>query len=406
VSFSDFLSSGDDLLLIDDTIASSFEILQTNPPDRPWQTLGEPTKNKPSSLFTVECYNVLCDKYATRQQYGYCPSWALSWEYRKKYILSDIKKNSADILCLQEVETDQFYNFFQPELAKEGYEGIFAPKSRAKTMSENERKHVDGCAIFYRKRKFTLVKKHLVEFNQLAMSNAEGCDDMLNRVMTKDNIGLAALLQTKDAAFDDSDPPPDPSQLNQPLLVCTAHIHWDPEFCDVKLIQTMMLMSEVRTILEESATSFRPGATKTDPNSVPLILCGDLNSLPDSGVIEFLSSGRIAADHADFKELGYRDCLRKLSSTENKNEFTHPFKLARAYSGEELPYTNYTFDFKGIIDYIFYSRQHLSVLGQLGPLDQEWIKESKIVGFPHPHVPSDHFPLLVEMELTLDNKNH
>lgn len=30
------------------------------------------------------CYNVLCDKYATRQMYGYCPSWALSWEYRKK----------------------------------------------------------------------------------------------------------------------------------------------------------------------------------------------------------------------------------------------------------------------------------------------------------------------------------
>ena len=23
----------------------------------------------------------------------------------------------------------------------------------------------------------------------------------------------------------------------QNLLVCTAHIHWDPEFCDVKLIQ-------------------------------------------------------------------------------------------------------------------------------------------------------------------------
>jgi len=31
------------------------------------------------------------------------------------------------------------------------------------------------------------------------MANAEGSDDMLNRVMTKDNIGLAALLQTKDS---------------------------------------------------------------------------------------------------------------------------------------------------------------------------------------------------------------
>lgn len=30
------------------------------------------------------CYNVLCDKYATRQMYGYCPGWALMWDYRKK----------------------------------------------------------------------------------------------------------------------------------------------------------------------------------------------------------------------------------------------------------------------------------------------------------------------------------
>ena len=47
------------------------------------------------------CYNVLCDKYCTRQQYGYCPVWALSWEYRKKGILEDIKSLSADIISLQ-----------------------------------------------------------------------------------------------------------------------------------------------------------------------------------------------------------------------------------------------------------------------------------------------------------------
>lgn len=41
-----------------------------------------------------------------------------------------------------------------------------------------------------------------MEFNQLAMANSEGSDDMLNRVMPKDNIGLAALLKTKEAAWD------------------------------------------------------------------------------------------------------------------------------------------------------------------------------------------------------------
>lgn len=55
----------------------------------------------PSALFSVMCYNVLCDKYATRQLYGYCPSWALNWEYRKKSIMQEILGCNADIISLQ-----------------------------------------------------------------------------------------------------------------------------------------------------------------------------------------------------------------------------------------------------------------------------------------------------------------
>lgn len=51
---------------------------------------------------------------------------------------------------LQEIETEQFSNFFQPKLQQHGYDGIFSPKSRARTMTEEDRKYVDGCAIFYR----------------------------------------------------------------------------------------------------------------------------------------------------------------------------------------------------------------------------------------------------------------
>lgn len=46
-------------------------------------------------------YNVLCDKYATRQLYGYCPQWALDWDYRKNTILKEILQFNADILSLQ-----------------------------------------------------------------------------------------------------------------------------------------------------------------------------------------------------------------------------------------------------------------------------------------------------------------
>lgn len=40
-----------------------------------------------------------------------------------------------------------------------------------------------------------------MEFNQVAMANSEGSEVMLNRVMTKDNIGVAVLLEVNKDMF-------------------------------------------------------------------------------------------------------------------------------------------------------------------------------------------------------------
>lgn len=53
--------------------------------------------------FTVLSYNILSDTYATSDLYGYCPSWALSWPYRRQNLLREIVGYRADIICLQEV---------------------------------------------------------------------------------------------------------------------------------------------------------------------------------------------------------------------------------------------------------------------------------------------------------------
>lgn len=410
------------------------------PPRRPWMILAEPSQSGNTTIFTTMCYNVLCDKYATRQYYGYCPAWALTWEYRKKLILDDIKNFNADLITLQELETEQFYQFFLPELRQFDYDGIFSPKSRAKTMQEHDKKHVDGCAIFFKTSRFQIVKDYLIEFNQIAMATAEGSEDMLNRVMTKDNIGLAALLEVKqddssDLVLPNSKSPngngkdgsttsgsstnssnsvgsnltaaPNNKQL---LLVCTAHIHWDPEYCDVKLVQTLMFTNEIKQIIEQANREFRPHLNPTNApidlsTNIPVVICADLNSLPDSGVIQYLREGKILANHNDFKDLGYDSCLQKINQSDKPSELTHNLKLECAYDKEIMPHTNYTFDFKGMIDYIFYSRQQMRTVGLLGPLDMDWIKSNRVVGFPHPHVPSDHLPLMVELELFTNSSN-
>jgi hypothetical protein len=45
----------------------------------------------------------------------------------------------------------------------------------------------------------------------------------------------------------------------------------------------------------------RPGGHSKKEN-VQLLLCADFNSLPESGVIEFINNGKVAVNHPEFKE--------------------------------------------------------------------------------------------------------
>jgi len=56
-----------------------------------------------SGTFTVLSYNVLSEAYASNDLYNYCPSWALSWPYRRQNLLREIVGYRPDIICLQEV---------------------------------------------------------------------------------------------------------------------------------------------------------------------------------------------------------------------------------------------------------------------------------------------------------------
>lgn len=245
------------------------------------------------------------------------------------------------------------------------------------------------------------MEDYLIEFNQLAMAHAEGSESMLNRVMLRDNIGIAILLEVK--------PPSGSHMLPQHILVANAHIHWDPEFADVKLIQTVMLMNELDSIVMRAQSEKGIGFKTAVPGTpgVPVVACGDLNSLPDSSVVQYLINGRIPIDHTDLRDHGYEGFLARFSASVRpgmrsplgKPELVHQFNLDHAYSKSQMMYSNYTHDFKGIIDYIYFSSDFLTTTGLLGTVSVDWLKQCKVIGCPNPHFPSDHFSLLCEFEL-------
>lgn len=198
-------------------------------------------------------------------------------------------------------------------------------------------------------------------------------EDVFNRVMTRDDIAVVCLLRHK--------------RDNYRIIVANAHNCWDPAFSDVKLIQVAMLMEE----LDELSTKWSKRKDDKLPASVvdgggrlPIVVCGDYNSMPDSGVYEYMSRGTIDCNHKDFKSHRYGKFTEVGMS--------HPFNLRSAYAqgpgGKELlPFTNYTPGFQGVIDYIWYGTSMLSVEAVMDGPEAEYVEN--VVGFPDPHFPSE-----------------
>ncbi|KAG8846672.1 Glucose-repressible alcohol dehydrogenase transcriptional effector, partial [Serendipita sp. 405] len=284
--------------------------------------------------FSVMCYNILCERCATSVMYGYTPTWALAWTHRKERILAEIRSLQSDIICLQEVDQDQFENFFQPVLEALGYENYYQTKSRAKTVSEAKRREVDGCATFYKADKFKLVEHSVIEFSSTALQRADlaKSDDLFNRVATRDDNALICLLEER--------------QTGARLVAANAHIYWNPEYRDVKMVQVSVLLHELQSIADYFAKLpplQNSDGTKMisydDGTKVPMLLCGDFNSIPDSGVYQLLSTGSVPGDHPDFNGKEYGKFT--------KNGVSHHLNLRSAYAAVgELPLTNYTPSFQ------------------------------------------------------------
>lgn len=359
--------------------------------------------------FKVFSYNILCDNYVTTQLYGYTPSAALAWDYRKEQILQEIQAHDADILCLQEVDTDTFREFLSMRLAYTDYKGVLFQKTRAKTMSEKDAKVVDGCATFYKSSKYILLDKQLVDFANIAINRPDmkNQHDIFNRVMPRDNIAVITFFEHR--------------LTGARMIVVNTHMHWDPLESDVKLIQIAILMDSISKLADKYArwpackdkkaytlsdADVDPGAPVEPPpepapsmeysssTQLPLLLCGDMNSTSESSVYQLLSTGHVSPEHSELNSYQYGNFTR--------DGIQHPFSLRSAYSllngtPDALTFTNYVPGFRGIIDHIWYSTNALEVISLLGSVDPEYMK--RVPGFPNYHFPSDHLPLLAEFSV-------
>lgn len=126
-------------------------------------------------------------------------------------------------------------------------------------------KKTDGCAVCYKHSRFQLISASPVEYFRPGL-------DILNR----DNVGLVLLLQ-----------PLLPEDVGQkatsPLCVANTHVLYNPRRGDIKLAQMALLLAEVDKVVKTVESGY-----------CPVILCGDLNAVPDSPLYKFIRNGLLS----------------------------------------------------------------------------------------------------------------
>lgn len=226
----------------------------------------------------------------------------------------------------------------------------------------------------------------------------KGEHDIFNRVMPRDDIAVVAFLENR--------------ATGSRLIVGNVHVFWNPAFTDVKLVQVAILMESISKFAnkwakfpactdkkmyqftngdgedekepQEALEEPGPSMEYSDGAQIPLLLCGDFNSMPQSGIYELIVQGNLSNSHADLGSRHYGNFTR--------DGISHPFSLKSSYSAiNELAFTNYTPNFVGVLDYIWYSTNTLQVVGLLGNIDKDYL--TRVPGFPNYHFPSDHVAL-------------
>ena len=207
-------------------------------------------------VFSLMSYNVLAQQllWDNRFLYSSCDERHLYWKYRWALLQYEVEDLSPDVLLLQEVQASHYYSHFLPWLTFKGYDGLYKKRTGDKC---------DGCAIFFKKEKFSLVESCSVEYLQ----------PKAKKVLDRDNIGLIAKLA-----------PVTSPELN--VCVATTHFLYNPRRHDVKLAQAILLLTELDRICYQNE---RNGVVEY----CPVILSGDFNSEPHSALLDMFKEGRL-----------------------------------------------------------------------------------------------------------------
>ncbi|SCQ16470.1 carbon catabolite repressor protein 4, putative [Plasmodium ovale] len=375
----------------------------------------------PHNQFTIMTWNVLAEIYGTIEAFPHCDPYMLAWSYRKSKIIQEILNNNPDIVCLQEIQNEHFLDFFKPSLSEFGYEGVYKQKTKEIFTSPSGKRRggkytIDGCAIFYKKKKLKFVETYALEFSKLikeasvlTLPKEIQKNPSLVKRLLKDNVALVLLLEYIQQYSKIYDEKEEEKKKKKMIIIANTHIVANPEANYVKIWQAQILVKVIEHLKINFINKY-----ETIPS---LIICGDFNSTPSSAVYQLIYKKTCSRNHEDFNTDKY-SLLTDLPLGHNlnlKSAYAISKMLAQKLNPDEYThleifeplFTNYTGNFIGCLDYIFYNDENLNIISTVNIADEnQLMQEAQMYqlsncALPSPIRPSDHLPLIAKFEFKM-----
>lgn len=404
------------------TVTKDFvELGPKNLPFEKRQQLTQSVLEGPNQ-FRFITYNILADMYADSNYsrevlFRHCPTYALEFDYRRNLLVKEIVGYNADVICLQEVDKKEFIRSFEPIFKlMSNLSGIFHRK--AGSVSE-------GLAIFWRDDKFKCIDTHSTILRKLVgpmtleseesqdakgdevkeesaegssktptvhsildSDQAEECyaefshirkaveanEKLKKRFLDRHTVIQITLLQSKKS--------PD-----NYLIVANTHLYFAPDADHIRLLQASMCIKYLEYV-KKIYTKKLINELGVDNPKVSAIFCGDMNSSPDCGLYTLATKGKVGEDLIDWKS----------NKEEEVKGLTVETNLSFNSAYENIEYTNYTPDFNGCLDYIYYERDGLRCDSIVPLPDHDEVIATG--GIPSHQFPSDHLALIANLRFS------
>ena len=410
---------------------------------RKYKTVAPPSPSNTSNPIRVVTYNVLADGYATSKfalavLYPYVHPELLCEGYRENLILKELVAYDGDILLLQELTHGMYEKFLVPHLSRKGYQSLYTKKSGNVN---------DGCACFYRASALSLEYAKGLELRHAAKSplHRAAYDNFVDACVSRGDFGEnedgpAILWKVFNNVTTAAQVLLFRLGEDRYFVVANTHLFFHPDAPHVRLLHTNTILECADNVWKEHASSDHETG-----QPFPLIFAGDLNSTPETGPVEFLSTGQVYVQREEWERgavfrWGDRTFWNNLKKDKMEQELAakeneaasdgNPLKrqkrgnLPVLWSADRsaaaeadvsttkwpllrhfLPlrsvcgfpaYTNFVAGFQGTLDWIFASSNRFGVRGVLEVPSEDAVGAE--TALPSSVFPSDHVALVCDLQ--------